>query len=168
MPNAGKIDVYARENEFWIRIDPRAVNWKRRPTSYRFVQRPHDSNALGRVKFEMENPYGIYLQMIRQTATCSSAIGGTSQFRVCPDLCGARHGPPPARRRCLAGGADDRAAEMRSDLRVSLPEAVSVHVEYRLADVIANGKVRFLPATSTRLPVNPPAIAQLYGRRPDQ
>ena len=56
-----KIDVYARENEFSIRIDPRAVNWKRRPTSYRFVQRPHDSNALGRVKFEMENPYGIYL-----------------------------------------------------------------------------------------------------------
>ena len=50
--------------------------------------------------------------------------------------------------------------------RVSLPEAVSVHVEYRLADVIANGKVRFLPDIYGVLPVNPPAIVSFTDAAP--
>ena len=160
-----KIDVYARENESWIRIDPRAVNWKRRPTSYRFVQRPHDSNALGRVKFEMENSYGIYLHdtpdrylFQRDRRTFSS---GCVRIDAALDMARLLLGDDVWQ----VGRITERLNGGRT-FRVSLPEAVSVHVEYRLADVIANGKVRFLPDIYGVLPVNPPAIVSFTDAAP--
>jgi murein L,D-transpeptidase YcbB/YkuD len=139
-----KFDVYAREKGSWIRIDPGAVNWKRRPTGYRFVQRPYDGNALGQVKFEMENPFGIYLHdtpdrrlFQRDRRTFSS---GCIRIEAALDLA-----------RLLLGDDIWQTGRITGRLnggrtfRVSLPEPVSVHVEYRLADVAADGRVRFLP-----------------------
>lgn len=42
-------------------IDPTTIDWAARPFPYQVRQRPGALNALGRVKFEMPNPYDIYL-----------------------------------------------------------------------------------------------------------
>jgi len=42
-------------------VDPASVSWAARPFPYQVRQRPGPANALGRVKFEMANPYAIYL-----------------------------------------------------------------------------------------------------------
>ena len=164
-----KIHVYARENGSWIRIDPHSVDWKRRPigqsAGYRFVQRPHEGNALGRVKFEMENPYGIYLHdtpdrhlFQRDRRTFSS---GCVRIDAALDMA-----------RLLLGddvwqvGRITERLNVGRTFRVSLPEPVSVQVEYRLADVTANGKVRFLPDIYGVLPVSPPAIVSVVDAAP--
>lgn len=42
-------------------VDPGAVSWNERPFRYQVRQAPGASNALGRLKFEMPNPYTVYL-----------------------------------------------------------------------------------------------------------
>ncbi len=42
-------------------VDPASVDWAARPFPYQVRQRAGPNNALGQVKFEMPNPYGIYL-----------------------------------------------------------------------------------------------------------
>ncbi len=42
-------------------IPPASVNWAERPFPYVLRQRPGSANALGRIKFEMPNPYDVYL-----------------------------------------------------------------------------------------------------------
>jgi len=42
-------------------LDPAAIDWKRRPLSVHVVQLPGPQNALGTMKFDMPNPYSIYL-----------------------------------------------------------------------------------------------------------
>lgn len=43
------------------RQDPATINWQRPPAGMRLVQAPGSDNALGRFKFEMNNPFDIYL-----------------------------------------------------------------------------------------------------------
>ncbi|WP_298722353.1 L,D-transpeptidase family protein [uncultured Oceanisphaera sp.] len=41
--------------------DPGTINWQQPPAGLRLVQQPGPGNALGRFKFEMNNPFNIYL-----------------------------------------------------------------------------------------------------------
>ncbi|ART83640.1 murein L,D-transpeptidase [Oceanisphaera profunda] len=43
------------------RRDPATINWHQPPAGLRLVQAPGPDNALGRLKFEMNNPFDIYL-----------------------------------------------------------------------------------------------------------
>jgi murein L,D-transpeptidase YcbB/YkuD len=151
-----QIDVYARENGTWIRTDPDAIDWRNRPAGYRFVQRPHAGNALGRVKFEMANRFGVYLHdtpdrhlFARDRRTYSSGC-----IRIDQALDAAR---------LLLGDAawsSNRIAEWLSSgrtFRVNLPEPVSVRIEYRLADVTPDGVVRALPDVYKVLPGRSPS-----------
>lgn len=42
-------------------VDPSVVNWAARPFPYRVRQRPGPANALGRIRFDLPNPYSIFL-----------------------------------------------------------------------------------------------------------
>jgi murein L,D-transpeptidase YcbB/YkuD len=42
-------------------VDPAHVDWRARPFPYTLRQRPGPGNALGRLRFDMPNPYGIFL-----------------------------------------------------------------------------------------------------------
>ena len=42
-------------------VDPATVDWSRRGFPYRFVQRPGEDNALGRIKFMFPNQHAVYL-----------------------------------------------------------------------------------------------------------
>jgi L,D-transpeptidase YcbB len=44
-----------------VRVDPYQVNWESEGSSMRLRQSPGAHNALGRIKFNIENPYTIYL-----------------------------------------------------------------------------------------------------------
>jgi murein L,D-transpeptidase YcbB/YkuD len=42
-------------------IDPTSVNWSARPFRYQLRQRPGAGNALGRIRFDLPNPFAVYL-----------------------------------------------------------------------------------------------------------
>lgn len=42
-------------------VDPMSVDWGAQPFPYRLRQRPGPGNALGRVRFDLPNPFAIYL-----------------------------------------------------------------------------------------------------------
>lgn len=42
-------------------VEPALVDWSARPFPYRLRQRPGPANALGRIRFDLANPYSIYL-----------------------------------------------------------------------------------------------------------
>lgn len=42
-------------------VDPALIDWRARPFPYTLRQRPGAGNALGRVRFDMPNPFAIYL-----------------------------------------------------------------------------------------------------------
>jgi murein L,D-transpeptidase YcbB/YkuD len=152
-----QIDVYIRENGTLIKVDPRTINWKHRPTGYRFVQRPHSGNALGQVKFEMENPFGVYLHdtpdrhlFKRDRRTFSS---GCIRIDAALDMAHLLLGDNVWR----TGRITERLNGGRT-FRINLPEPVPGQVEYRLADLTADGMVRYLPDVYGILAAVPSAI----------
>jgi murein L,D-transpeptidase YcbB/YkuD len=42
-------------------VDPATVDWSARPFPYHLRQLPGPGNALGRIRFDLPNPYSIYL-----------------------------------------------------------------------------------------------------------
>lgn len=60
-PNAASRGGYDVVDATGAIVDPTTIDWAARPFPYQVRQRPGAINALGRVKFEMPNPYGIYL-----------------------------------------------------------------------------------------------------------
>jgi L,D-transpeptidase YcbB len=60
-PSAASRSGYDVINAAGATVDPTNVDWSARPFPYRLRQRPGPGNALGRIKFEMPNPYHVYL-----------------------------------------------------------------------------------------------------------
>lgn len=60
-PNAASRGGYDAIDATGSIVDPATIDWAARPFPYQVRQRPGAINALGRVKFEMPNPYDIYL-----------------------------------------------------------------------------------------------------------
>jgi murein L,D-transpeptidase YcbB/YkuD len=60
-PNAASRGGYDAIDAAGAIVDPASLDWAARPFPYRVRQRAGPLNALGRVKFEMPNPYDIYL-----------------------------------------------------------------------------------------------------------
>ncbi|MEQ1492313.1 MAG: L,D-transpeptidase family protein, partial [Terricaulis sp.] len=42
-------------------LDPASIDWSERPFRHRLRQRPGPGNALGQIRFDLPNPYSIYL-----------------------------------------------------------------------------------------------------------
>ena len=60
-PNAASRGGYDAIDAEGAVVDPASVDWTARPFPFQVRQRAGPLNALGRVKFEMPNPYDIYL-----------------------------------------------------------------------------------------------------------
>lgn len=61
---AKAISVQVRQGEDWAEVDPLSVDWSRHHADnfpYWLRQAPGAGNSLGRIKFNMYNPYQIYL-----------------------------------------------------------------------------------------------------------
>lgn len=67
LPKLRRDPSYARRSGFTVtdssgnRVNPESVNWSSEGSRYRLHQGPGSRNALGRIKFDIHNPYTIYL-----------------------------------------------------------------------------------------------------------
>lgn len=58
------IQVFQYDEGEWVRLDPLSIDWRKyNKDNFPFMlrQAPGDKNSLGRIKFQMNNPYDIYL-----------------------------------------------------------------------------------------------------------
>jgi murein L,D-transpeptidase YcbB/YkuD len=126
-------------------VDPARVDWKRDVRNIAFRQRPGAGNSLGLVKFQLPNPFNVYLH-----DTPNDALFLRPQ-RAFSHGCVRLEKPEALARWVLAGlpgWAPARiAAAMRSGREnlVALPAPIPVSIAYFTVWVDPDGTVRFHP-----------------------
>lgn len=123
-------------------VDPRAVDWQARPFPYRLRQRPGPRNALGRLRFDMPNPYSVYLH------------DTPSQALFLRDSRALSHGcirvkSPAALAASLLGGTWSEAAvteaiDQGASQTLILEQPTPVYLLYLTAAVDSDGAVVYL------------------------
>jgi murein L,D-transpeptidase YcbB/YkuD len=126
-------------------VDPSRVDWKRDVRNIAFRQRPGPSNSLGLVKFQLPNPFNVYLHDTPNDALFLRP--GRAFSHGCVRL----EKPEALARWVLAdvpGWSPARiAAGMRAgrESLVALPTPIPVSIGYFTVWVDADGTVRFFP-----------------------
>ncbi|MFC1684442.1 murein L,D-transpeptidase [Pseudomonadota bacterium] len=121
------------------------VDWSRvgrRYTHYRFRQEPGPANALGRIKFMLQNPYDIYLHDTPRRELFKEAV------RTFSSGCIRLEKPVELAQRLLAmGGADagqlEQSLESGKTRNLGLQKAVPVYFVYMTAWVDGQGVLQF-------------------------
>ncbi len=109
----------------------------------RLQQKPGEGNSLGRIKFDFDNPYGVYLHDTSSRATFSRYA------RMVSHGCVRLERPVDLADLVLKGsdkwqgGAVQAAIDKGDTVRVRLPKPVSVYLLYWTAFANANGQVSF-------------------------
>jgi murein L,D-transpeptidase YcbB/YkuD len=124
-------------------VDPATVNWSNRSFPYRFVQRPGEDNALGRVKFMFPNEHAVYLHDTPSRdlferdsrAFSSGCIRVENPFELADQLLGSAR----ARSRLETSVASGRSET------VFLDKPMTVMLLYWTVEPDAEGRVTFLP-----------------------
>lgn len=138
--------VWARAGKTWRRIEPATVDWARLPANrfpYRLRQEPGPRNALGRLKFQIPNPYDIYLHdtpahelfSLSERAFSSGCIRVERALDLAERLLVPDHSW--SRERIEAAIATGRTTE------VPLARPMPVYLLYATAWVDAGGTVQF-------------------------
>ena len=129
-------------------VDPHGVDWSRRSSPYRLVQRPGSTNALGRVKFMFPNQHSVYLHdtpsrdlFDRDSRAFSS---GCIRVEHPLDLAAELLGPGWGRARI-----DGLLASTRTDT-VFLDKPITLMLLYWTTEVDAAGRVFFWPDVYSR------------------
>jgi murein L,D-transpeptidase YcbB/YkuD len=128
-------------------IGPEQVEWSRigkRHSPYRFRQDPGPDNALGRIKFMLQNPYDIYLHDTPKRALFQEAV------RAFSSGCIRLEKPIELAQRLLGGEAEDGehlmgAIEAGATRNIHLQRPVPVYFVYMTAWVDAQGVLQFRP-----------------------
>ena len=125
-------------------VDPAQVDWTRGVRNISFRQRPGASNSLGLVKFQLPNPFNVYLHDTPNDALFLRPRRTFSHGCV-------RLEKPEALARWVLGGLSGWspariATAMRAgrESTVSLPEPIPVSIGYFTVWADADGTVRFL------------------------
>lgn len=121
------------------------VDWSRvgrRYTHYRFRQEPGPANALGRIKFMLQNPYDIYLHDTPRRELFEETV------RTFSSGCIRLEKPFELAQRLLAmGGRDagqlEQSMESGETRNIGLPEPVPVYFVYMTAWVDGQGVLQF-------------------------
>ncbi len=126
-------------------VDPARVDWTRGTRDLSFRQRPGAGNSLGLVKFELPNPFNVYLH-----DTPNDALFLRPR-RTFSHGCVRLEKPESLARWVLDGLSGWSPARIRAAMHagrestVSLPEPIPVSIGYFTVWVDADGTVRFLP-----------------------
>jgi len=126
-------------------VDPSRVDWKRDVRNIAFRQRPGAGNSLGLVKFQLPNPFNVYLH-----DTPNDALFLRPQ-RAFSHGCVRLEKPEALARWVLADAPGWSPARIASAMRagreslVALPESIPVSIGYFTVWVDGDGTVRFLP-----------------------
>jgi murein L,D-transpeptidase YcbB/YkuD len=122
------------------------VDWTSHPSHYRFVQPAGPNTALGQIKFEMPNTMDIYLHDTPERDLFAK------DARFFSSGCVRVQNPMDLARILLGDQAwdghriDERLSSGKT-FRVALGQKVPVIIEYRLADTLPDGTVRYLDDT---------------------
>lgn len=125
-------------------LDPAAIDWRSPAVySYKFRQEPGPENALGRVKFNFDNPYSVYLHDTPAKSLFERPVRAFSHGCI-------RVGKPLDLAKLVLsrepGWTPEAVAEaFNGDVQqtVDLTETVPIYVVYRTAWVDAQGRVNF-------------------------
>jgi L,D-transpeptidase YcbB len=126
-------------------VDPAQVDWVRGARDVSFRQRPGAGNSLGLVKFELPNPFNVYLH-----DTPNDALFLRPR-RTFSHGCVRLEKPEALARWVLDGLSGWSPARITAAMHagrestVSLPEPIPVSIGYFTVWVDADGTVRFLP-----------------------
>jgi murein L,D-transpeptidase YcbB/YkuD len=134
------IDLLDQNN---MLVDPATVDWSNRSFPYRFVQRPGEDNALGRIKFMFPNEHAVYLHDTPSRdlferdsrAFSSGCIRVENPFELADQLLGS----PRARSRLETSLASGRTET------VFLDKPMTVMLLYWTVEPDAEGRITFLP-----------------------
>ena len=123
-------------------IDPAAVDWRARPFPYALRQRPGPGNALGRLRFDLPNPYAVFLH-----DTPSRGLFARED-RALSHGCIRVAEPVDLAQTVLADAAWDTLAlegaiAEGQTLVVQLPQPLPIHVLYLTARADAEGVVHY-------------------------
>ncbi|MEZ5995279.1 MAG: L,D-transpeptidase family protein [Hyphomonadaceae bacterium] len=125
-----------------VAADPAVIDWSERPFPYTLRQRPGPGNALGRVRFDLPNPFAIYLHDTPSRGLFARADRALSHgcIRVAdPVALAAAASSDPA----WSAGALDAAIAEGSTQTLTLPAPLPVYVLYMTARVGADGAVSY-------------------------
>ena len=119
-------------------------DWTERPFPYRVVQLPGPANALGRIKFDMPNPYAIFLHDTPQPALFAQSVRAFSHGCVRVEY------PQTLAMTLLSWPQDWRVslenlANSGERIRLSLSQPVTVIAIYRTARPGADGSIEWVP-----------------------
>jgi murein L,D-transpeptidase YcbB/YkuD len=126
-------------------VDPARVDWTRGVRNISFRQRPGSSNSLGLVKFQLPNPFGVYLHdtptdalFLRPQRTFShGCVRLEKPEALARWVLGEAPGWPPTR--------ITAAMHAGRESTVTLREPIPVSIGYFTVWVDGDGTVRFLP-----------------------
>lgn len=123
-------------------LDPATVNWGARPLNVQVRQRPGPANALGQLKFEMPNPYNIYMH-----DTPSRQLFDRS-MRAFSHGCIRVHEPIDLAVDLLGGSTTRQDLEDAIGLGTTetrpLPQPIAFMAVYMTATVAADGTVSYV------------------------
>lgn len=123
-------------------VDPAAVDWRARPFPYILRQRPGLQNALGRLRFDLPNPYAVFLHDTPSRGLFARADRALSHgcIRVAE--------PVALATTVLADTAWDQAAieaaiDTGATQTIALASPLPIYVLYVTAAVDSTGAVRY-------------------------
>jgi L,D-transpeptidase YcbB len=123
-------------------VPPGAVDWQARPFPYTLRQRPGPANALGRVRFDLPNPFAIYLHDTPSRGVFAQADRARSHgcIRVADPVGMAESlfDMPSWRRDAI-----ERAIDAGDTQRVPLAASTPVYILYLTAVVDETGAVAY-------------------------
>jgi murein L,D-transpeptidase YcbB/YkuD len=140
---ANRMEVGQYVDGRWQAVDPASVDWQQ-PGSVFLRQAPGPGNALGRLKFGMDNPFSIYLHDTPAQSLFEQPL------RPFSSGCVRVQGIQVLVSRLLEGNAamlewyGDALAQTHTEVR-RLPEPVPVYLVYLSAWVDADGQAQFRP-----------------------
>lgn len=128
-------------------VDPKKIDWSQPEsamTHYTFRQDPGPQNALGRIKFIMPNPFGIYLHDTPKRQVFSRRV------RLASHGCIRLERPLDLATQLLGDLGDQpeplvEAVENRTRRHIRLPQPVPIHLVYFTAWVDDDGLLQFRP-----------------------
>jgi murein L,D-transpeptidase YcbB/YkuD len=152
-------------------VDASAVNWRARPLLYHLRQRPGPQNALGRLRFDLPNPYSVYLHDTPSRSLFERTVRAFSHGCI-------RVKAPVALASSLLGAdwsetklSDAIATGATQTIRLANPAPVYLLYQTAIAD--DNGSIQYLndvnhrdnaiaAALNARAPAITAAVAQDY------
>lgn len=144
---------YATRNHFKVyrggeEVDPNSINWKKYKETnfpFRITQDPGDDNALGLIKFEFSNKFGVYVHDTPSKSFFNRDVRAYSHGCVRCDMPDslARYILYRDKRQKFIPDSLDSVVSRKEHMIVPLREPITIQIDYITVSATPQGKLRF-------------------------